>query len=497
MNGLNTSSVIKRVNAYGGAQNVTQSLSGFNRSNVSNGTDTVRTYRNEYYFPQYTYDCRIIFTNAYYTTGLVQTGPGNSVTLTSGFEYNGNTVQVTFNGQTSINVPNGGEVVSDPIPMDIPARSFAYTRHALTVTGGQFWGTPVLGGAASTFSNNGSDLTTGTGALANSGNGTNISFVSGITGSTYPKTSGSVFIAGNSIAAGTGDNYGHIQNIPIEGFIARALAGSNQTVSPFDATTPYSFVFAPVPGSTIAEWVNPSNAPSLLRSMSGNDYSICELGRNDITANGSTFAQMQVLLQQLWSQFAARGIPVYQTTLPPLTSSTNNWRDVSAQTVNGTEAVRLSVNAYIRTTPAPLSGYIEVANTVEVNASNVLTQNGGFWIIRTPGGVVTGTATSGTNTTLTDTTKTWTANQFGPLGSNYAVAITGGTGVGQALLIESNTTNTLTFNGSFSTAPDSTSTYWIYDAPTLDGNHGSPNSHAAMSVPVVVTASANFLYKGF
>ena len=97
--------IVTAVGAYGAAQSVSQSINNAGNS-FSNGTDTVRTYRNLYYFNQYTYDIRIVYTNAYYTNGLVQTGPGNAVTLTAGLEYNGVTAQVTWNGQTSVSVPD-------------------------------------------------------------------------------------------------------------------------------------------------------------------------------------------------------------------------------------------------------------------------------------------------------------------------------------------------------------------------------------------------------
>lgn len=79
---------------------------------------------------------------------------------------------------------------------------------------------------------------------------------------------------------------------------------------------------------------------------------------------------------------------------------------------------------------------------------------------------VTGTS-SGSNgtTTLADTTKTWTLNQW----YNYYVWITGGTGSGQIRLIASNTTSeVLTVTQAWTTTPDETSTYeiWQYAPPT-------------------------------
>ena len=69
-----------------------------------------------------------------------------------------------------------------------------------------------------------------------------------------------------------------------------------------------------------------------------------------------------------------------------------------------------------------------------------------------------GTATGGSTTTLVDSAKNWDTDIW-----KYAlVEITGGTGVGQIMEIDSNTSDTLTLSGTFTTAPDTTSTYKIF-----------------------------------
>ncbi|MBP9802470.1 hypothetical protein KBC40_02690 [Patescibacteria group bacterium] len=74
-----------------------------------------------------------------------------------------------------------------------------------------------------------------------------------------------------------------------------------------------------------------------------------------------------------------------------------------------------------------------------------------------------GTATDTQSvTTLTDTTKVWADNNW----ANYIVTITSGTGVEQTLRIASNTSDTLSLVGSWSTIPDATSTYAIRSLPS-------------------------------
>ena len=71
------------------------------------------------------------------------------------------------------------------------------------------------------------------------------------------------------------------------------------------------------------------------------------------------------------------------------------------------------------------------------------------------------TVTNVTNAVLTDTTKVWAVNQF----AGKRVRIVGGTGIGQEASITSNLATTLTITGVFTTAPDTTSHYVIYEMP--------------------------------
>ncbi len=71
------------------------------------------------------------------------------------------------------------------------------------------------------------------------------------------------------------------------------------------------------------------------------------------------------------------------------------------------------------------------------------------------------TVTNTTNAVLTDSTKTWDINKF----AGKRVRITSGAGVGQELSVLSNTVNALTMVGVFTVAPDTTSTYVIYEIP--------------------------------
>lgn len=72
-----------------------------------------------------------------------------------------------------------------------------------------------------------------------------------------------------------------------------------------------------------------------------------------------------------------------------------------------------------------------------------------------------GTSTNDTNdsTTLYDTGQAWTINEY----ADYYLWITGGTGANQIRAIASNTATALTVSVAFTTTPDATSTYEIWE----------------------------------
>ncbi len=89
---------------------------------------------------------------------------------------------------------------------------------------------------------------------------------------------------------------------------------------------------------------------------------VCELGSNDIFASGSSLAAIQALMLTTWSEFSLRGIPVWQTTITPRTTTTDAWATTANQTVVNAaqEAVRVGLNTWLRA-GAPIVGGVAVA----------------------------------------------------------------------------------------------------------------------------------------
>jgi len=108
-----------------------------------------------------------------------------------------------------------------------------------------------------------------------------------------------------------------------------------------------------------------------------------------------------------------------------------------------------------------------------------------------------GTATSGTTTKLNDTTKAWTVNEW--VGAQ--VYKTGGTGSGEYGTVLSNTATQLTITGTW-TAPDATTTYVIGGWPvngmigvlvrTGTGTGGSQARRIQSNTPTTITLTASW-----
>jgi hypothetical protein len=127
---------------------------------------------------------------------------------------------------------------------------------------------------------------------------------------------------------------------------------------------------------------------------------VCNYGTNDL-GNGDSLSTIQANLIAFWSLWPGKF--VFQQTIDPRTTSTDTWMTTANQTQQSFESVRQALNTWLRAgapmvsgaavavgtagaitagNPAhPLVGIQDTAAAIEVNASNVLTLNGGYWMV--------------------------------------------------------------------------------------------------------------------
>jgi lysophospholipase L1-like esterase len=272
-----------------------------------------------------------------------------------------------------VSIDAGGTVWSDPVSMAIPAATQFWTRTYVTVTAGQTWRSArqlnTALGEAGSASTSETDLTT-SGTISGSALGMAPCAIENLyVSDTQPV----VLVTGDSIAYGAGDN---TSTTPWGGFITRALEGvlPHQRVAMYGERLDHMFL----------------NAFSRRRwpLATGCNIMLCEYPINDITL-GTSLATIQSMLLTHWTNALSRGMRVWQTTITPVTTSTDSWATTANQTVVASNPVRILLNNWIRagapidpTSKAavavgtsgallagqsghPLYGYFEIADLVE------------------------------------------------------------------------------------------------------------------------------------
>lgn len=251
------------------------------------------------------------------------------------------------------------------------------------------------------------------------------------------------------------------------------------------------------------------------------DYVVTNLVINDLFG-AQTWQQVAANHLLLAKQFRARGTKYYITTCTPNTTSTDGFSSASAQTTTSIETARTNWNLWVRggmqvdgsgapvlsggTPNAYIAGYFDLAASVEVNASNALTANGGRWLA--PSVFSSGTF-SGVPTTTVLPCSGCAFPVAGAANSGiltYAVKITSGAANGQVCFVSTATATQITCYASGSTtltgsaltglsiAPSAGDTFSIYAVGTVDGTHGTFTSYTTQMGPAFATwATANLV----
>lgn len=193
---------------------------------------------------------------------------------------------------------------------------------------------------------------------------------------TSKRKSCGVLLLGNSIQAGTGETSG--SGSP-HGWAVRRLTNLG-----------IGYMYAPRSGQSISDWMSVYSFREMrLGSSAFCPVTIFEYIINDIQA-GRTFAQIKANCLAAWAELAQSGTKVYQTTAVPVaTISTDSWATASGQTPSlsaANEQTRKDFNRWLRSNEAyqdangALTGVIDIAAAVEVDANNNLSLYGGRWL---------------------------------------------------------------------------------------------------------------------
>jgi len=367
-------------------------------NSVSAGATQV-TFRKGLYFPEMVVELRFVFSSFYIDQATQgDTALGNALVLTGvGFEpYDGATpIRVTFNGAASYTFPGAQikeYVVSDPIRVKMAAASTGWIRTTVNTTltgdfvpGQEFCNNATCGDSYQAAT----DLSQSTTKPSQTSSSQRMYGPMGCLGIILNQQRPVWGIIGDSRSVSTSGSDSD------QGMIRRALAGSPYTGTAGLLAARNAYMHMGRAGATIRDWIRPENAAYISAPKDADitcmrtllapycDCFIVELGTNDLTAGASNLSSRII---DLIGRYSAMG-PVYVMTLPPRTTSSDAWATTANQTVGANEAARINFNQNARGTGnAPLlangaAGIFDIASRVEVNAANVLTVDGGFWIV--------------------------------------------------------------------------------------------------------------------
>lgn len=300
----------------------------------------------------------LAFSNWYNANGVEADGP-QDVTLRAAVEPAATRVlPVYFGGMRTVVIPPGGTVYSDPVGVNLVKGQQFFTRTYLSVAAAatkfpQGGYTTVSGnGEGFNYAAAGADLTAAGAANVPTANG-RVFGPSAILGTPMTPGASVLGIVGDSIAAGSGDSGAWLD----AGWIARSLGLS------------YLYQSVAMSSQTVDAWyasegITKTRQQGIL-DRAGVTHLLCELGVNSLSQTPTTILLPHLIgngLKGAWSTLASFGVPVWQTTLTPQTTSTDAWATVANQTVAaaGNEANRVLVNAWLRDgapiTAAPVAG---------------------------------------------------------------------------------------------------------------------------------------------
>lgn len=311
----------------------------------SDGVKTAGTYRCQSRMSVGASDLQLLFANWYRGASATETVPTNDITVTASVESPiGTYFQVTFGGKTSATINAGGQLLSDPVGVDLPAGTVFYVNTFVSVgSAGQKWPLTKYGVFADNEGNNaaapGTDVTLTGLPGGNFGNGY-IYTPSLIVGKPYPSNGelARIALVGDSELQGYQsqpapyrEDAGLVSLAPLKNYPVTMLAmfGEQAGVGGnggFSVNT-YRLRRAPL--------------------LAGITHAITDYGINDLAAS-KTAAQIEAGQAVIWGVLYNRGITAYQTTLMPQTTSTDSWATTGNQTVKSWESSRVAINTWLR-----------------------------------------------------------------------------------------------------------------------------------------------------
>lgn len=314
---------------------------------LSNGTtDLSSSSRTLHYITAACRDLTVDFMNSTGQPGVVVPG---TITVTAAWDDGTTVTPLTFGGASSISLGPEAIGTSDPIPGVRAKGSTIWIRTCYTVTSGakypkNWFSSPAYSGEAYKSNVDGTlDTVASYVALgASQSFGVGPYMVRGTPSAKVPV----IGLIGDSI-----QNSGAGSDISFYGLGLRAMG--------VDYGKAYAHVMVAISGQTAANWKatdKPYSYAALARAGVTSIFS--NLGTNDIHLSNAPLATVQASLLAVWSDNAALGRKVYQSTILPYTNSTDGFVTTANQTIHNSaqNTVRINLNNWLRDGAPIISG---------------------------------------------------------------------------------------------------------------------------------------------
>lgn len=318
-------------------------------NNLSNAVSTGITTRLKHTVDTACAGPRLAFSNWYNNNGTPADGP-NPITVKSYIKIaDGTFYPVTFRGATSVVIQPGVTVLSDPLGVHFAKDATFYSQTYVSVLSGETYPLGLTTNNTTDTEGVGTGDLTQSAVTASATKGFGPSAIYGTP--TKALASPVILTVGDSRVVGYGDALG---SADARGWVRRAFDGH------------LSYLNIGVSGSTaqLAQVLGNLRLRLTIADYVNFDAVVIAYGVNDLIG-GKTAVEIEGYLTALYGLFTARGIPVYGATVAPVTTSSDNWQTTANQTLAAWNSERVALNAWIRGTPSPLTGYFELADAVE------------------------------------------------------------------------------------------------------------------------------------
>ncbi len=420
--------------------------------------NTSGTFRRQVNLATNCHDLQLVYENNYRNNNNTIVPNTNPIAFKAALEVNGVIYPVFFAGSRTNMIGPGGTSISDPIGVSVNRTDAVYVRTFFLLPPGGYLPTGItyLGAGWGV----GNDTVTYGADLCDSGTLNSVTSVTSwgcraVLGVPTRHWVG-VGLIGDSIMDGAGDN-----NLPTAtewaqpvGFCERALAAAN-----------IGYTKIACGGDTAAAFA--TNASYRITALAGANGYVINYGINDVNS-GFSLSTLKRNALAIWNYLGSRGLPVFQTTLSPDTSSTDYWISTTNQRPRLYETNRVAFNSWLRDPSAAGAVAMAGGNLTDVFDLSPFCETNGVWMVSNAP-LYTGVATDTGTNYLTDTNQT--SIPVHTLDWTSVIQITAGTGSGQVQIIKANSPANKYTVSTWTVQPDVTSQYAIWVIPTFDGLH--------------------------